>query len=178
MGQLMQNHKQGIAQTISLMLSFSLLVAKMEVISIVLQYESKVLTSDICFHFAILMQLPIGTSMQACYRSRNLVLFPQPTNSEMQVSNNNCRFWCCAGRTYAMDCYLKLLVRLCHIYDTVGGVKKAKDGASPEQILAETRLQALQRQLVKDLSEVPFCDLLLCGTAVGSKQQSSHMCIA
>lgn len=53
-----------------------------------------------------------------------------------------------------MDCYLKLLVRLCHIYDTVGGVKKAKDGASPEQILAEKRLQALQRALVKDLSEV------------------------
>ena len=64
------------------------------------------------------------------------------------------------GRTYAMDCYLKLLVRLCHIYDTVGGVKKAKDGASPEQIVAETRLQALQSQLVKDLSEVQstyFC---------------------
>lgn len=59
-----------------------------------------------------------------------------------------------AGRTYAMDCYLKLLVRLCHIYDTVGGVKKAKDGASPEQIVAEKRLQALQRGLVKDLSEV------------------------
>jgi hypothetical protein len=56
-----------------------------------------------------------------------------------------------------MDCYLKLLVRLCHIYDTVGGVKKAKDGASPEQILAETRLQALQTQLVKDLSEVLIC---------------------
>jgi hypothetical protein len=89
-----------------------------------------------------------------------------------------CVKWDCQGRTYAMDCYLKLLVRLCHIYDTVGGVKKAKDGASPEQILAETRLQALQRQLVKDLSEVPFCDWLLCGTAIGSKQQSSHMCIA
>lgn len=59
-----------------------------------------------------------------------------------------------AGRTYAMDCYLKLLVRLCHIYDTVGGVKKAKDGASPEQILAEKRLQALQRELVKDLNAV------------------------
>jgi hypothetical protein len=58
------------------------------------------------------------------------------------------------GRTYAMDCYLKLLVRLCHIYSTVGGVKKAKDGASPEQIVAEKRLQALQRGLVKNLSEV------------------------
>lgn len=63
-------------------------------------------------------------------------------------------FFFLAGRTYAMDCYLKLLVRLCHIYDTVGGVKKAKDGASPEQILAEKRLQDLQRGLVKDLSEV------------------------
>lgn len=42
-----------------------------------------------------------------------------------------------------MDCYLKLLVRLCHIYSTIGGVKKAKDGASPEQIVAEKRLQAL-----------------------------------
>jgi hypothetical protein len=62
-----------------------------------------------------------------------------------------------AGRTYAMDCYLKFLVRLCHIYVTVGGVKKAKDGASSEQILAETRLQALQKQLVKDLSEVLIC---------------------
>lgn len=65
-----------------------------------------------------------------------------------------CVKWDCEGRTYAMDCYLKLLVRLCHIYDTVGGVKKAKDGASPEQILAEKRLQILQRALVKDLSEV------------------------
>ncbi|XP_024368196.1 protein TPLATE isoform X2 [Physcomitrium patens] len=65
-----------------------------------------------------------------------------------------CVKWDCQGRTYAMDCYLKLLVRLCHIYDTVGGVKKAKDGASPEQIQAEIRLQALQKQLVKDLSEV------------------------
>ncbi|KAG0586281.1 hypothetical protein KC19_2G078600 [Ceratodon purpureus] len=65
-----------------------------------------------------------------------------------------CVKWDCQGRTYAMDCYLKLLVRLCHIYDTVGGVKKSKDGASPEQILAETRLQALLMQLVKDLNEV------------------------
>jgi hypothetical protein len=45
-------------------------------------------------------------------------------------------------------------VCLCHIYDIVGQAKKAKDGASPEQILAETRLQALQTQLVKDLNEV------------------------
>ena len=66
-----------------------------------------------------------------------------------------------AGRTYAMDCYLKLLVRLCHIYDTVGGVKKAKDGASPEQIVAEKRLQALQRAIVKDLSEVSASAILL-----------------
>ncbi|KAG6555879.1 hypothetical protein Mapa_002521 [Marchantia paleacea] len=65
-----------------------------------------------------------------------------------------CVKWNCEGRLYAMDCYLKLLVRLCHIYETRAGVKKSKDGASPEQILAETRLQALQRQLVKDLSEV------------------------
>ncbi|KAJ7300288.1 hypothetical protein O6H91_20G047800 [Diphasiastrum complanatum] len=65
-----------------------------------------------------------------------------------------CVKWDCDGRTYAMDCYLKLLVRLCHIYDTIGGVKKAKDGASPEQILNETRLQILQRQLARDLSEV------------------------
>ncbi|KAL3683893.1 hypothetical protein R1sor_001915 [Riccia sorocarpa] len=65
-----------------------------------------------------------------------------------------CVKWNCDGRLYAMDCYLKLLVRLCHIYDTRSGVKKSKDGASPEQILAETRLQALQRQLVKDLSEI------------------------
>ncbi|CAM6095749.1 unnamed protein product [Calypogeia fissa] len=64
-----------------------------------------------------------------------------------------CVKWNCDGRLYAIDCYLKLLVRLCHIYDTRGGVKKAKDGASPEQVLAETRLQALQRLLVKDLAE-------------------------
>lgn len=63
-----------------------------------------------------------------------------------------------------MDCYLKLLVRLCHIYDTVGGVKKAKDGASPEQIVAEKRLQILQRALVKDLSEVSAS---CCGNALG-----------
>ncbi|EFJ13335.1 hypothetical protein SELMODRAFT_122869 [Selaginella moellendorffii] len=65
-----------------------------------------------------------------------------------------CVRWDCDGRTYAMDCYLKLLVRLCHVYDTRGGVKKVKDGASPEQVLNETRLQTLQRQLAKDLPEV------------------------
>ena len=38
-----------------------------------------------------------------------------------------CVKWDYEGRTYAMDYYLKLLVRLCHIYDTRGGVKKVKD---------------------------------------------------
>ncbi|KAL5537376.1 hypothetical protein UlMin_045453 [Ulmus minor] len=65
-----------------------------------------------------------------------------------------CIKWDCDGRTYAIDCYLKLLVRLCHIYDTRGGVKRVKDGASQDQILNETRLQNLQRELVKDLREV------------------------
>ncbi|KAK9108430.1 hypothetical protein Syun_024441 [Stephania yunnanensis] len=65
-----------------------------------------------------------------------------------------CVKWECEGRTYAIDCYLKLLVRLCHIYDTRGGVKRIKDGASQDQILNETRLQNLQRELVKDLREV------------------------
>ncbi|KAH7433717.1 hypothetical protein KP509_07G082700 [Ceratopteris richardii] len=71
-----------------------------------------------------------------------------------------CVKWDCEGRTYAMDCYLKLLVRLCHFYDTRGGVKKLKDGASQEQILNETRLQKLQRELVKDLSDVATSRLL------------------
>ncbi|KAL5998173.1 hypothetical protein ACLOJK_009111 [Asimina triloba] len=65
-----------------------------------------------------------------------------------------CVKWDCEGRTYAIDCYLKLLVRLCHIYDTRGGVKKIKDGASQDQILNETRLKNLQQQLIKDLREV------------------------
>ncbi|XP_031381548.1 protein TPLATE [Punica granatum] len=65
-----------------------------------------------------------------------------------------CVKWDCDGRTYAIDCYLKLLVRLCYIYDTRGGVKRVKDGASQDQILNETRLQNLQRKLVKDLREV------------------------
>nr|XP_043631645.1 protein TPLATE [Erigeron canadensis] len=65
-----------------------------------------------------------------------------------------CVKWDCEGRTYAVDCYLKLLVRLCHIFDTRGGVKRVKDGASQDQILNETRLQNLQRQLVNDLLEV------------------------
>lgn len=65
-----------------------------------------------------------------------------------------CVKWDCDGRTYAIDCYLKLLVRLCHIYDTRGGVKTIKDGASQDQILNETRLQNLQRELVKDLRQV------------------------
>ncbi|XP_044466284.1 protein TPLATE [Mangifera indica] len=65
-----------------------------------------------------------------------------------------CVKWDCDGRTYAIDCYLKLLVRLCHIYDTRGGVKRVKDGASQDQILNETRLQNLQRELVKYLLEV------------------------
>ncbi|KAH7681023.1 Armadillo-like helical-containing protein [Dioscorea alata] len=65
-----------------------------------------------------------------------------------------CVMWNCDGRTYAIDCYLKLLVRLCHIYDTRGGVKRIKDGASQDQILNETRLRNLQLQLIKDLREV------------------------
>ncbi|KAF4367631.1 hypothetical protein CsatB_021314 [Cannabis sativa] len=65
-----------------------------------------------------------------------------------------CVKWDCDGRTYALDCYLKLLVRLCQIYDTRGGVKRVKDGASQDQILNETRLQNLQRELVKDLREI------------------------
>ncbi|XP_050375685.1 protein TPLATE [Argentina anserina] len=65
-----------------------------------------------------------------------------------------CVKWDCDGRTYAIDCYLKLLVRLCHIYDTRGGVKRVKDGASQDQILNETRLQNLQRELAKGLREV------------------------
>ncbi|KAL1824687.1 hypothetical protein ACET3Z_011465 [Daucus carota] len=65
-----------------------------------------------------------------------------------------CVKWDCEGRTYAIDCYLKLLVRLCHIYDTRGGVKRVKDGASQDQILNETRLQNLQRELVKALPQV------------------------
>ncbi|XP_027101953.2 protein TPLATE [Coffea arabica] len=65
-----------------------------------------------------------------------------------------CVKWDCEGRNYAIDCYLKLLVRLCHIYDTRGGVKRIKDGASQDQILNETRLQNLQRELVRDLREV------------------------
>ncbi|KAL6507270.1 hypothetical protein OROGR_023465 [Orobanche gracilis] len=65
-----------------------------------------------------------------------------------------CVKWDYDGRTYAIDCYLKLLVRLCHIYDTRGGVKRVKDGASQDQILNETRLQNLQRELVKNLLEV------------------------
>ncbi|XP_071709624.1 protein TPLATE [Rutidosis leptorrhynchoides] len=65
-----------------------------------------------------------------------------------------CVKWDCEGRTYAVDCYLKLLVRLCHIFDTRGGVKRVKDGASQDQILNETRLQNLQRKLVNDLLEV------------------------
>ncbi|KAJ4819021.1 ARM repeat superfamily protein [Rhynchospora pubera] len=65
-----------------------------------------------------------------------------------------CVLWDCDGRTYAIDCYLKLLVRLCHIYDTRGGVKTIKAGASQDQILNETRLRNLQLQLVKDLREV------------------------
>ncbi|KAK4409991.1 protein TPLATE [Sesamum angolense] len=65
-----------------------------------------------------------------------------------------CIKWDCDGRTYAIDCYLKLLVRLCYIYDTRGGVKRVKDGASQDQILNETRLQNLQRELVRDLREI------------------------
>ncbi|GAB4847949.1 hypothetical protein Ancab_027010 [Ancistrocladus abbreviatus] len=79
-----------------------------------------------------------------------------------------CVKWDCEGRTYAIDCYLKLLVRLCHIYDTRGGVKRVKDGASQDQILNETRLQNLQRELVRDLREVNtprICARLIWGLA-------------
>ncbi|KAJ3671682.1 hypothetical protein LUZ60_007761 [Juncus effusus] len=65
-----------------------------------------------------------------------------------------CVLWDCDGRTYAIDCYLKLLVRLCHIYDTRGGVKTVKAGASQDQILNETRLRNLQLRLIRDLREV------------------------
>ncbi|XP_010253391.1 PREDICTED: protein TPLATE-like [Nelumbo nucifera] len=65
-----------------------------------------------------------------------------------------CVKWDCEGRTYSIDCYLKLLVRLCHIYDTRGGIKRVKDGASQDQILNETRLQKLQHELVKDLRQI------------------------
>ena len=57
--------------------------------------------------------------------------------------------WDCEGRTYAMDCYLKLLVRLCHIYNTRGGVKKVKDGASQDQILNEIFKSSLSRTYLK-----------------------------
>lgn len=75
-----------------------------------------------------------------------------------------CVLWDCNGRTYAIDCYLKLLVRLCHIYDTRGGVKTIKAGASQDQILNETRLRNLQLQLIRDLREVmiPFFTFLEC----------------
>ncbi|GMH23893.1 hypothetical protein Nepgr_025736 [Nepenthes gracilis] len=78
------------------------------------------------------------------------------TESALEVVEvcSPCVKWDCEGRTYAIDCYLKLLVRLCHIYDTRGGVKRVKDGASQDQILNETRLQNLQRELVRDLREV------------------------
>ena len=53
-----------------------------------------------------------------------------------------------------MDCYLRLLTQLCLLYDTAGGVKTIADGATPEQIRAEQRLQNLQRQLLEDLADV------------------------
>ncbi|AQK58581.1 protein TPLATE [Zea mays] len=65
-----------------------------------------------------------------------------------------CVLWDCDGRTYAVDCYLKLFGRLCHIYDTRGGVKTIKAGASQDQILNEMRLRNLQLQLIRDLREV------------------------
>ena len=65
-----------------------------------------------------------------------------------------CVGWDCGGRTYAMDCYLRLLTQLCLLYDTAGGVKLIADGATPEQIRAEQRLQNLQRQLLEDLADV------------------------
>ncbi|GAB2229735.1 hypothetical protein Droror1_Dr00013987 [Drosera rotundifolia] len=75
-----------------------------------------------------------------------------------------CVKWDCEGRTYAIDCYLKLLVRLCHIYETRGGVKRVKDGASQDQILNLTRLQTLQHDLVRDLRQINtprFCARLI-----------------
>ncbi|CAI7877910.1 unnamed protein product [Closterium sp. NIES-53] len=65
-----------------------------------------------------------------------------------------CVRWQCGGRTYAVDCYLRLLVRLCQVYNTASGVKSAKDGATPEQIRAEQRLYTLQRQLLEDAKEL------------------------
>ncbi|KAL0906021.1 hypothetical protein M5K25_024481 [Dendrobium thyrsiflorum] len=64
-----------------------------------------------------------------------------------------CVMWDCNGRTYTIDCYLKLLVRPCYIYDTIG-VKKIKDGASQDQIFNDTRLRNLQLQLLKYLRVV------------------------
>eukprot|EP00897_Mesotaenium_endlicherianum_P006906 jgi/Mesen1/6243/ME000323S05372 len=65
-----------------------------------------------------------------------------------------CVRWDCQGRTYAVDGYLRLLVRLCHLYDTAGGVKSVREGAAPEQVQAEQRLHSLQRQLLNDLPHV------------------------
>eukprot|EP00850_Spirogloea_muscicola_P014758 SM000108S14202 [mRNA] locus=s108:143066:149764:- [translate_table: standard] len=65
-----------------------------------------------------------------------------------------CVRWECQGRTYAMDCYLRLLLRLCHLYGVSKGKKSVSTGASPAEVLAVQRLQGLQRQLLGDLKEV------------------------
>ncbi|KAI9099609.1 hypothetical protein K1719_024614 [Acacia pycnantha] len=87
-----------------------------------------------------------------------------------------CVKWDYAGRTYAIACYLKLLVRLCCIYDTRGGVKTVKDGASQDQILNETRLQNLQRELVKDLPGVARFLILsrACSSIYHSESDLNH----
>jgi hypothetical protein len=85
-----------------------------------------------------------------------------------------CVLWDCDGRTYAIDCYLKLLVRLCHIYDTRGGVKTIKAGASQDQILNETRLRNLQLQLIKDLREVVIYIYIELG--YGALQSTRTLC--
>lgn len=66
----------------------------------------------------------------------------------------NCLKWDCEGRTYAMDSYLRLLVKLCLLFDTAGGIKSVKDGATSEQVQLEQRLQSLHRQLLDNIQEV------------------------
>ncbi|KAJ8526369.1 hypothetical protein K7X08_028846 [Anisodus acutangulus] len=110
------------------------------------------------------LSLPLPEQKNSCMESRVIgalaygtgygaLNWTEPALEVVEVCRP-CVKWDCEGRTYAIDCYLKLLVRLCHIYDTRGGVKRVKDGASQDQILSETRLQNLQRDLVRDLREV------------------------
>eukprot|EP00271_Cylindrocystis_brebissonii_P004677 TRINITY_DN1649_c0_g2_i1.p1 TRINITY_DN1649_c0_g2~~TRINITY_DN1649_c0_g2_i1.p1 ORF type:complete len:1215 (+),score=196.81 TRINITY_DN1649_c0_g2_i1:636-4280(+) len=78
------------------------------------------------------------------------------TQSAIEVLETcrGCVRWDCEGRTYALDCYLRLLVQLCLLYDTAGGVKTIQDGSTTEQVQAAQRLQTLQRQLLDNLQEV------------------------